>query len=141
MKYLLDTCVVSELMSRQPNQRVIAWVNDNDSELLYLSAITIGELQRGMARLPVSQHKRDLAEWIQQDLIVRFQHRLLAIDVDVMLTWGDLVARLEAGGRILPSMDSFIAAIALHHGHTLVTRNERDFAGTGVTVVNPWPTE
>lgn len=141
MKYLLDTCVVSELMSRQPNEQVVDWINAIDSERLYLSAITIGELQRGMARLPESQRKRELAEWIQEDLSVRFQHRILAIDLNVMLTWGDLWARLEAVGRTLPAMDSLIAATALHHRHTLVTRNERDFADTGATVFNPWPTE
>lgn len=141
MNYLLDTCVVSEMMSRQPNQHVVGWVNANDSERLYLSVITIGELQRGMSRLPESQRKRELAEWIQHDLNVRFRQRVLAINFDVMLTWGDLLARLEVGGRTLPAMDSLIAATVLHHGYTLVTRNERDFAGTGAAVFNPWSTE
>ncbi len=138
MRYLLDTCVISELIARQPNPRVVAWVDAVDEARLYLSVITIGEIRRGIAKLPSSPRKERLNCWLEEDLLLRFAGRIVPIDVGVMLTWGDLVARLERTGRVLPAMDSLVAAIALHGEFTLVTRNVRDFEGTGVQIVNPW---
>lgn len=139
MSYLLDTCVISDLIVRLPNPAVVRWLDVQDEHQLYLSVITLGEIQRGVSRLPQSQRKEQLEAWLQEDLLLRFAGRLAAIDADVMLAWGALVARLEAQGRTLPAMDSLIAATALQNGFSLVTRNERDFDGTAVRVVNPWP--
>ncbi len=138
MRYLLDTCVISELVARQPNPRVVAWVDAVEESRLYLSVVTIGEIRRGIAKLPDSPRKERLNRWLEEDLLLRFSGRIVPIDVGVMLTWGDLVARLERTGRVLPAMDSLVAAIALHGEFTLVTRNVRDFEGTGVQIVNPW---
>jgi len=138
MRYLLDTCVISELIAKRPAPQVVAWVDSHDDEDLFLSVITLGEIKRGVARLPDSRRKQQLDQWLEDALLVRFQGRIAAIDTAVMLTWGELVARLEKTGRKLPAIDSLIAAIALQHHLTLVTRNERDFAGTGVEIVNPW---
>ena len=138
MSYLIDTCVISELVSRQPNQQVITWIDQVDDQLVFLSVITVGEIKRGIEKLPESQRKNRLDDWLNGDLLIRFDDRIVAIDLPVMLTWGTLVASLESLGRSLPAIDSLIAAIALHHDLQLVTRNEKDFAGAGLTIVNPW---
>jgi toxin FitB len=138
MRYLLDTCVISELSAKQPNSKVIAWIDQLAEERLWLSVITLGEIKRGIERLPDSQKKRDLDRWLAEDLLPRFKDRIFAIDSDVMLAWGEMTARLEKTGRTLPAIDSLVAAIALHHQIHLATRNEKDFLDTGVQICNPW---
>ena len=138
MKYLLDTCVISELISKRPHPGVVAWVDALDDEQTFLSVITLGEVKRGIEKLPDSNRKSQLVQWLDDALLARFHGRIAGVDVDVMLIWGELVARLERRGRKLPAMDSIIAAIALRGDFTLVTRNVQDFEGTGVNVINPW---
>lgn len=138
MKYLLDTCVISELVARQPHPGVVEFVDALDPEDVYLSVITIGEITKGIEKLPRSKRKQELLTWLKEDLLVRFDGKLLPLDTDVLVAWGTLTARLEASGRIIPAMDSLIAATVLAQQATLVTRNVDDFAGTGVEIVNPW---
>jgi predicted nucleic acid-binding protein len=138
VRYLLDTNVVSELIAREPNPRVVRWVDDLDPHGVYLSVVTVGELQKGIEKLPDSRRKTDLRGWLEGDLLVRFDGRMLVLDVGAMLAWGAMMGRLERAGRPLPAMNSIIAALALHHDCTLATRNEADFEGTGVRVANPW---
>ncbi len=138
VKYLLDTNVISELVTKQPNQQVVRWIDALDADSVYLSAITIGELSKGIERLPDSSRKETLRAWLNDDLLVRFAGRVLSLDVDAMLTWGRLTAQVEFIGRRLPAIDSLIAALAIHHNCSLVTRNEHDFNDTGVTLINPW---
>lgn len=138
MRHLLDTNVVSELIAKRPNPRVVRWVDGLESYAVFLSAITVGELWKGISKLPESRRKAELRRWLEGDLLLRFEGRILVLDVDVMTTWGELVGRLERDGRALPAMDSLIAALALHHDCVLATRNEGDFAGTGVRIANPW---
>jgi len=138
MTYLLDTCLISELVSKQPNQKVLDWLDAQIPETLYLSVITIGEIAKGISRLPSSQRKEDLDIWLNQTLPNRFAGRIIGVDIPTMLLWGELVGNLEKQGRPLPMMDSLIAAIAIHNSLSLVTRNEKDFAGSGVVIVNPW---
>jgi tRNA(fMet)-specific endonuclease VapC len=139
MTYLLDTCVLSELVSRQPNEKVVAWFKAARPTQMYISALTIGEIKRGVEKLPDDAHrKQTLSEWLEEDLLMRFQGQILVLDVPAMLEWGKLVAGLERQGRKLPALDSFIAAQALYHRHDLVTRNVKDFLDTGVRIFNPW---
>jgi tRNA(fMet)-specific endonuclease VapC len=138
MKYLLDTNVISELVSKQPNQAVLDWVDQLDPQMVYLSVLTIGEIRKGIEKLPVSKRRDDVAAWLEHDLLARFQGRIAMITIDVMLVWGRLTGRLEREGISLPAIDSLIAAIALHGDYSIVTRNDEDFAHTGVVVVNPW---
>jgi predicted nucleic acid-binding protein len=141
MKYLLDTNVISELVARQPNRQVIEWIHRIDSlepENLYLSVITIGELRKGIEKLPDSPRKDTLLAWLMDDLLVRFDGRVLSVDVEVMLAWGELTGRSERKGRKLPAIDSLIAALAIRRECILVTRNESDFVDTGAKVINPW---
>jgi predicted nucleic acid-binding protein len=138
VKYLLDTNVISELVARQPNQKVVQWIDDLDTQNVYLSVVTIGELRKGIEKLSASPRKDMLSNWLTDDLLVRFAGRILSVDIGVMLTWGELTGRRERIGQSLPALDSLIAALAIHHNCSLVTRNETDFADTGVTVINPW---
>jgi predicted nucleic acid-binding protein len=139
VRYLLDTNVISELVALQPHPSVLAWIEALDQTAIYLSVITIGEIHRGIERLPESAKQDRLRAWLSDDLLVRFGDRIVPVDVGVMMVWGAMVARLTREGRPLPAMDSLIAAQVIHHGYTLVTRNASDFRDTGVNAVNPWP--
>ena len=138
MKYLLDTNVISELVAKNPLPQVIEWLDKIDNSLIYLSVITIGELTKGIERLPESKRKTLLRDWLNDELLLRFQGHLLPLDTEVMLTWGALTATLEQKGRKLSAMDSLIAATAVQGQFILVTRNAADFVDTGVTILNPW---
>lgn len=138
MTFLLDTCVISELVARQPNPHVVQWVDSIDEDKLFLCALTIGEIKRGIEKLADSSRKSALAEWLEGDLLIRFTDRILPIDIPVMLVWGQLTAGLEKQGRRMPAIDSLIAATCLQGRLDLVTRNESDFAHSGVAVINPW---
>jgi toxin FitB len=138
MNYLLDTNVISELIAKYPNAKVIDWLDNLDPATIYLSVITIGEIRKGIEKLPPSQRRETLSTWLETDLLLRFQGHIVEITIEVMLTWGALVAQMESRGQRIPAIDSLIAASALQGGYTLVTRNEDDFQGTGVTLVNPW---
>jgi toxin FitB len=138
MNYLLDTCVLSEFTRRQPDEKVIGWMNSIAEEMLYLSAITIGEIQRGIERLPESHRKTELVVWINNGLIKRFGQRILPLDTQALLLWGSLTARLENSGKPMSVMDSLIAATALSNNLIIVTRNVPDFLPCGAQVINPW---
>lgn len=138
MKYLLDTCVISELVAKQPNERVIQWINSLDSNSVYLCVITIGEIRKGIEKLPDSKRKVILESWLNNELPIRFRGNILTIDTDVMLTWGQLTGRLELDGKKMAVMDSLIAAIALNGNFIFVTRNEDDFKHAPLTIINPW---
>ena len=138
MSFLLDTNVVSELIARRPDPNVLRWVEAQDAETVFLSVLTVGELNRGIQRLPDSRRKKGLSNWLTGDLLVRFGDRVLPLDIPVMMSWGVLVARMEANGQLIPAIDSLLAATAMQHGLAMATRNTRDFKATGVTIVNPW---
>ncbi len=138
MKYLLDTNVISELITKFPNERVVQWIDELDPASIYLSVITVGEIRKGIEKLPDSKRKDDLQSWLTDELLIRFQDRILVVDLDVMLTWGELVGRLEQSGRPLAAIDSIIAALSLTHSCSLVTRNEADFKDAGLKIINPW---
>jgi tRNA(fMet)-specific endonuclease VapC len=138
MNYLLDTNVISELIAREPNQNVVDWIDSLDPETVYLSVITIGELRKGIEKLVRSRRKDQLTVWLENDLLLRFADKIVAITTDVMLVWGDLTGRLERDGKPIAAIDSLLAATALQGKYTLVTRNEEDFQHTGVSILNPW---
>jgi toxin FitB len=138
MSYLLDTCVVSEFAAMQPNEKVVSWLEKLDPETVYLSVVTLGEIQKGIEKLPASKRKESLRSWLKDDLLVRFHDRVLPLEVGEMMTWGALISRVEAKGLPMPLIDSLIAATALHHDLVVVTRDEDDFAPSGVRLLNPW---
>lgn len=138
MKYLLDTCVISELVTKYPRLQVVDFVDALDSDDVYLSVITIGEIAKGIEKLPKSKRKQELNSWLKEDLLVRFDGKIIPLDTEVLMQWGILIARLELSGTTLPAVDSLIAATTLTHKLTLVTRNVDDFRGTDMEIVNPW---
>ena len=138
MSYLLDTCAITEFTRRQPEPKVIQWLASADELSLYLSAISVGEIQRWIARLPDSARKDALARWLEMELVQRFSERLLPLDANTLFVWGNLTARLERNGQSMPAVDALIAATALQYDLTLVTRNQSDFEHSGVENFNPW---
>ena len=138
MNYILDTNVISELVAKQPNQKVVAWLDSLDPDSIYLTVITIGEIRKGIEKLPPSKRKDTLTTWLETDLLARFRDRILGLTTEVGLVWGELIGRLENEGKTMAAIDSLIAAIVLQGNYTLVTRNEKDFQYSGVTMVNPW---
>lgn len=138
MNYLLDTNAISELIAKQPNKKVVEWIDSLDPNTIYLSVITIGEIRKGIEKLPPSKRRDTVKTWLETDLLLRFQGRILDITSDVMLTWGELAGRLENEGKPIAAIDSLIAATALQGTFCLVTRNDSDFQHTGVTIINPW---
>jgi predicted nucleic acid-binding protein len=138
MSYLLDTNVISEFTSPQPNAAVVVWLTEHQHHSLYLSVITIGEIQQGIQRLPISKKRDGLERWLQQELLVEYANFILPLDMNTMLQWGTLTAQLVQQGNKMPVMDALIAATAVQHQLTLVTRNISDFASTNIPLINPW---
>ncbi|MDU0460994.1 MAG: type II toxin-antitoxin system VapC family toxin [Geobacteraceae bacterium] len=138
MKYLLDTCLISELVKREPNPAVVAWLDEQNEQKLFLSVLSLGELQKGVSKLSDSTRKRELQAWIALDLVERFDGRIIEVDLATALCWGRLQGETEQTGVKLPVMDSLIAATAKAHGLVVVTRNVRDIERCGATVCNPW---
>ena len=138
MSYLLDTCVISEFVATQPIGKVVNWLAGLDPETVFLSVVTLGEIQKGIDKLPASKRKEALKTWLKDDLLVRFRDRLLPLEIGEMLTWGTLISKVEAKGVPMPLIDSLIAATALHHDLVVVTRDQDDFAPSGVRLLNPW---
>lgn len=135
MSYLIDTNVISELARPKPAPTVAAWLEEVADEALHLSVLTIGELRRGIEKLPAGKRKEKLRYWLEQELPAWFGERLLPIDAGVADTWGRLQAKAE---RTLPAVDSLLAATAIHYHLRLVTRNTTDFDVTGLETINPW---
>lgn len=138
MKYLLDTCVISELTARQPVAQVVDWIDRVEESHLYLSVITIGEIRKGIEKLSPSNKRTVLEEWLNDYLIIRFAGRIRPIDLEVVIKWGQMTGALEKADRSMSAIDSLIAATALQENFTLVTRNEKDFVYSKVPLFNPW---
>lgn len=138
MNYILDTNVISELIAPKPNSNVTRWIEGVDSDHVFISVITVGELKKGIDKLPDSKGKEMLDQWLREELLVRFQDHLLSIDTDTMLLWGSLNARLETMGRPISAVDGLLAATAIQYRYTLVTRNSAHFVNTGILLYNPW---
>ena len=139
MKYLLDTCLISELVRSRPEPAVADWVSAQQEHRLFLSVLTLGELRKGVERLDDGAKRWRLTNWLDGDLKLRFMGRWLPIDEDVAERWGMVSAQAMTRGITLPVLDGLIAATALVHGMTVVTRNVSDMQGSGVPVLSPWP--
>ena len=138
MRFLLDTNVVSEWVKPLPNAGVISWLENVDEEQVSLSAITIAELRYGIERMPVGSRRKILAGWLEHDLAIRFEGRILGIDPAVADACGQLMAQSERLGRRIETIDALIAATARIHHRTIVTRNTSDFEAVTDDLLNPW---
>ena len=137
MSYLIDTNIFSEQAKPKPEAKVVEWLRMHESEL-YVSTITIGEIRRGIERLPEGKRKTQLRKWLQS-LCECLQGRILGFNTSTAHGWGQLKAKWEREGVNVPSLDSQIAATASRHSLTLVTRNASDFGRTGIKTLNPFP--
>jgi hypothetical protein len=135
-RWLLDTCVVSELARPEPNERLRAWLAAH-IDGCRLAAVTLGEVAFGVESLPHGARRNGLQRWANE-LQRRFAARTLVTDEAVWMTFGRLKASLRSIGRPQDDLDILIAATAATHGLELVTRNTRHFADTGLALVNPW---
>ncbi|MBL8924548.1 MAG: type II toxin-antitoxin system VapC family toxin [Myxococcaceae bacterium] len=138
MTFLLDTCVVSEFMKKRANPRVVEWLASEDEASMFLSEIVLGELEKGLHKLPVGARRAKLRAFIDAEIVDRFRERILSVDLAVWRRWGELNGSREAEGRPLPVVDALLASVASVHHLALVTRNESDFTGLGIRIVNPW---
>jgi predicted nucleic acid-binding protein len=136
--FLLDTNCVSELVRVKPEPRVLEWMEAADESLLHLSVLTLGEIRKGLAALPQGRRRTQLEAWLEVDLRDRFSGRILPVDAAVADRWGLLAAQANRNGAALPIIDGLLAATALHHNLTLVSRNVCDFAAAQVPVLSPW---
>lgn len=135
---LVDTNVVSELGREDPDPAVVRWLLRQDPALLYLSAITLGELAHGVARMPASSRRTRLESWLDVDIRQQFAGRMLGFGEAQAMCWGNLRARCERQGVPRPALDLQIAATASVAGLALGTRNTRDFQDLGIPLVDPW---
>jgi predicted nucleic acid-binding protein len=138
MRFLFDTCAVSEHSAKHPNLHVLSWLSDVDISKSFLSVLSIGEIKKGIEMLTQSKRKKALEHWLQNDLMVQFDGNILEVTLEVMLVWGEMIGGLARNGHPISPIDSLIAAQALHGNYILVTRNEKDFKHTGITIFNPW---
>jgi predicted nucleic acid-binding protein len=135
VSYLLDTCTISEIVRPAPSKHVLAWLGAVPAQALFVSVLSLGEIRKGIERLNEGARRRQLAAWLETEVPAWFGNHVLSIDAAVSDEWGRLAARCQ---KTLPSVDALIAATALHHRLSLVTRNERDFESMAVPIVNPW---
>ena len=135
MSYLLDTNVISELVRPKPAKAVLAWFENIPSEALHISVLTLGEIRKGVEKMPDGARREKLRLWLEHELVDWFGTRILLVDVPVADRWGRLLAQV---GRPVPTIDSLLAATALHHELRLATRNQKDFDCPGLEVINPW---
>jgi predicted nucleic acid-binding protein len=136
--FLLDTNIASELIRTRPEPRVVSWVYSQNEQSLYLSAVTIGELRRGFVIIPEGKRRSDLEQWLGNVLMPQFRGRILPVTYSIADRWGVLDGECRLKGTPLNTADGMIAATALEHDLTVVTRNVKDFVHVGVTVLNPW---
>lgn len=137
MKYLLDTCVLSELRRPRPDAGVVEWLGQVAESRLYLSVLTLGKIQQGTARL-ADGPRRQVQLWLETELVTRFAGRILPVDVEAALEWGLQRGEQQRAGQLLPVVDCLLAATAAVHHLVVVTRNVRDFERFPVRVLNPW---
>ncbi len=137
MNFLLDTCVISELVKPAPDPHVVTWLKSSAAEQLFLSVVTVGEIRKGLTKLPASKRKDALTVWLQK-LVAEYSDRILPVNLAVAENWGIMQGEAEQRGMPMAALDSLIAAVARTHKLVIATRNERDFAASKVPLVNPW---
>lgn len=138
MNYLLDTCVISELVKIHPHETVVEWVRAQNEDTLFLSVLTFAEIQKGITKLSESARKKQLISWLEHELPQRFEGRILEITTAIAKKWGTIQGSAEQQGVKMPVVESFIAATGLVHNLMVVTRNVSDMEISGVQLFNPW---
>lgn len=135
MKFLLDTNILSETIKKKPHPSVVNWLESLSNNDIFISVLSLGEIRKGIEKLPEGEKKQKILLWLNQDLSIWFQDRILPIDNKVANKWGFISAHTLAPA---PSIDSLIAATALTYNLILATRNVKDFNFSNLEVFNPW---
>lgn len=135
---LLDTNLISEPLRPAPHPGVIAWIDAQPLETLFLSAVTVAELRAGIASLPAGKRRETLRERVESQVLPVFTGRVLAFDLAATQPYADLLAKSRSKGQAIGLADACIAAIAVTHGMSVATRDAAAFKAAGVAVINPW---
>ena len=138
MAFLLDTNVISETVRPRPDKTVLDWIESQIPSDLFLAAQTLGELVRGARRVKEQARREQFERWIQQDLARQFDGRILPFDASTAAVWGHLMGDGDRAGRRPSAADAQIAAAAIQHDLTLVTRNVKDFRNFDIRLLDPW---
>lgn len=136
--WLLDTNVLSELRRSRPEKKVVAFVEGQALDRLHVSAVTLAEIRFGIELLADATRRAELNDWLTHKIRPMFEQRILDVSEDVILKWWMLVEAGRKGGHTYSQPDLFIAATAMHHGLTVVTRDTREYERARVPVLNPW---
>lgn len=136
--FLLDTNIPSEFRNPRPEPRVVQWVDSVPEDSVFISVVTLGEIRKGCELLDAGKRRKELEQWLEGEVKDWFQGRILPVTEAIAERWGRLEAKRQRLGLPLHVADGQIAATALEHGLSLVTRNVKDFSGLGVTMFNPW---
>lgn len=137
MTYLLDTNIVSEWVKPRPNAGVVAWLSSVNEDDVFISVCTLAELCFGVARMPQSKRREQIDFWLRNDVVLRFEGRIVPVDMDIAEAWGSIHAHGQEG-RSIDVIDGFIAATAEVYDMTIVTRDVQHFEATGISLLNPW---
>jgi predicted nucleic acid-binding protein len=138
MNYLLDTCVLSELIKKNPSPTLVKWVSKIEEPHLFISVLTIGEIHKGIERLPESKKKEKLHKWVNYDLKERFKNRIIDFDIQTATVWGKIQAKSELSGKGMSAIDGQIVATGISYDLTVVTKNIKDMEISGASLLNPW---
>ena len=138
MNYLLDTCFLSELRKPQPNSGVTDWLSHIDEQHLYISSVSICEIQKGISQLNDPVYQQNLTRWLDDTLLPWFEDKIIPVDTQLARYWGDLLGIFSKKGLTRPIMDTLIAASAMRGEFILITRNTDDFELFEINLHNPW---
>jgi predicted nucleic acid-binding protein len=136
--FLLDTNCISEIVRAKPEPSVVEWLEATEETMLNLSVLTLGEIRKGLAGLAQGKRRTRLESWLEVELQTRFAGRILPVDTAIADRWGVIATEAKRRGKALSVIDGLLAATALHHNLTVVSRNASDFMGVQVQVLNPW---
>jgi predicted nucleic acid-binding protein len=135
---LLDTNIISELWKAEPSSNVLAWIDAQVAETLYLSAVTVAEIRFGLATMPTGKRRTIYQDRLEREVLPIFTGRILPFDLDASQAYADLMAHAIVAGKAISKADGYIAGIAVAHGFAVATRDTSPFEAVGLVVINPW---
>ncbi|ASY60728.1 MULTISPECIES: type II toxin-antitoxin system VapC family toxin [Sinorhizobium] len=135
---VLDTNVISELWKAEPDRAVLAWIDAQMIETLYLSAITVAELRFGLAAMPAGKRRTIFQNRLEGEVLPALAGRVLPFDLDASRSYADLMAQAKTSGNVIGKADGYIAATAVAHGFMVATRDTSPFEAAGLDIINPW---
>jgi len=138
VKYLLDTCVICEIIKPKPDKNVVAWLKNQNEDDLFLSVLTLAEIEKRIVKAADATRKIKLQLWVADDLKKRFEGRVIPVDLDVAVKWGEIQGAAELSGKPMPTIDGLIAVSGFVHDCVVVTRNTADMMQSKAALFDPW---